>query len=284
MKNKNNNIKKYIKKFPIITHLGRFIIDYINKSRKPITTVDGFKITGNKSMMEGSFEPDETQIINKILKTTTVFINIGANIGYFILHSIKSGCKYNIAIEPMKSNINSLIKNLEINEWESKVEIYPIAVSSDIGVVSLYGVGTGASMIEGWANSSTHIKSKVPLNTLDNIAGERFNAMDCLILIDIEGGEYLALQGGLKLVKKNPKPIWIVEVCLNEHLKEINNNFIKVFKIFYENGYQAWTCEINPKKIEFSDVEFMQKTGINKFNTHNFIFSTEDKMRIIGLI
>jgi hypothetical protein len=44
----------------------------------------GFKFIGNKSMMNSLFEPCETEIVKKIFPKVNLFINVGANIGYYV--------------------------------------------------------------------------------------------------------------------------------------------------------------------------------------------------------
>ena len=200
-------LKKFVKKFPVITHAVRVVIDTSLKIQKPTITPHKFKLTGNKFMRQGCFEPIETEIVRSFLKKSSVFINVGANIGYYVLHSIASGCKTNIAIEPLKSNVTCLINNLHVNGWENLVEIYPMAVSNQIGVVKIFGVGTGASIVSGWANSSKSVSNMVPLNTLANIVGNRFSGQECFILMDVEGAEFYALEGAKKLLSQYPKPV-----------------------------------------------------------------------------
>jgi FkbM family methyltransferase len=271
-------LKNYVKKFPLINHLARVILDKTIKNRRAIKTINGFKLTGNKMMMSGCFEPVETFVAITILKKSNVFINVGANIGYYLLHSINVGCPINIGIEPLKSNLDCLIKNLDANSWCDFVEIYQTAVSSKVGVVELYGIGTGASIVSGWANSPNNFSNYVPINTLDNIIGSRFNGQNCFVLMDIEGSEYEALKGAKALLDQHPKPIWMVEICVNEHMKDINPNLQSTFEIFFSLGYDAWTCELRPRKIEINEIIEINKTKIDTLKTHNFIFATNEQM------
>ncbi|MCG2775339.1 MAG: hypothetical protein L6406_06610 [Desulfobacterales bacterium] len=43
----------------------------------------GFQLIGSRAMQDGTFEPLETDIIRSILEKSDVFIDIGANVGYF---------------------------------------------------------------------------------------------------------------------------------------------------------------------------------------------------------
>jgi len=57
-------------------------------------------------MMRGVFEPTETQIIRDLVKEAGVFIDVGANIGYYVCHALQANplCAV-IALEPLPSNL-----------------------------------------------------------------------------------------------------------------------------------------------------------------------------------
>jgi len=56
--------------------------------------------------MRGVFEPTETQIIRDLVKEAGVFIDVGANIGYYVCHALQANplCAV-IALEPLPSNL-----------------------------------------------------------------------------------------------------------------------------------------------------------------------------------
>jgi hypothetical protein len=72
----------------------------------------GFKLIGSHSvhhqgMQAGLFEPEETEVIRHHLRKADVFIDVGANIGFYSCIARSDG-KYVVAIEPLIQNLRYL--------------------------------------------------------------------------------------------------------------------------------------------------------------------------------
>jgi FkbM family methyltransferase len=245
----------------------------------PKDTPMGFKLIGNGLMENGLFEPEETYIVGILLNQVDTFVNIGANIGYYCCHALLKS-KPTIAFEPEPQNLKFLLRNIRANNWGDKIEIYPVAISNKVGIVEIYGgtsgVSTGASLLQGWANTPSNLVDIVPATTLDLVIGERLKGQKILVLMDIEGFEFYALQGASRLIKQNPKPFWIIEICMRDHQPKnvsINPNLISTFSIFWENGYEAFTATQKPRKITKDELISIVNGGENTTGTHNFIFA-----------
>ena len=159
-------LKPFIERYPILAATYRAGRDaWVMNHQKPQLTPFGFKFMGHRDMQLGNFEPEETTLIKSFLTKTDVFVDVGANIGFYTCLA-RSANKYVIAIEPLFQNLSYLVINLIENNWND-VEIYPVGVSDRIGIASLYGSGTGASLIAGWAESSLHHRSAIAVSTLD---------------------------------------------------------------------------------------------------------------------
>lgn len=245
---------------------------------EPKDTPLGFKLIGSEAMEQGSFEPEETFLVGKLLGKVEHFINVGANIGYYCCLALQKNLPV-IAFEPESQNVKFLIKNVQANNWESRIEIYPIALSSKVGIVNIYGGGTGASLLKGWADTPSSLVAAIPTSTLDLIVGDRLNNRRTLVLIDIEGAEFYALQGALKLIKQTPKPMWMIEICVHEHQPQgvpINPNLLPTFSVFWDSGYDAYTATKNPRLVTRDELEAIVNGGANTIDTHNFIFAEKD--------
>lgn len=144
--------KPIVERFPKLAMIYRSVRDSWQTYEEPKETPMGFKLVGNQSMQKGQFEPEETQIVKKIVSFVDVVINVGANIGYYCCIAL-SQRKYVIAFEPINLNLRYLLRNIKANNWESLIEVYPMALSDKVGVIEIYGGGTGASLVEGWAGS-----------------------------------------------------------------------------------------------------------------------------------
>lgn len=238
------------------------------------TTPFGFRFKGNEAMEAGTFEPEETFIIQKLLDSSDAFVNVGANIGYYCCMAMAKGVR-TIALEPMEVNLQLLQQNLVSNDFTQGVEIFPIAASERPGIVKIYGNGTGASLIKGWAGVSEDFFTHAPSNTLDNILGNRFESLRTLYLVDIEGAEFEALQGAHGILAQSQHATWVVEICVSEHQPQgrtLNPRLLDTFQIFWRHGYEAHTASRQPRPVTQAMVEQIVSSGTDTLGTHNFIF------------
>jgi FkbM family methyltransferase len=238
------------------------------------TTPLGFRFLGNEAMETGSFEPEETRLVASLMAQVDQFVNIGANIGYYCCLALQKGLPV-IAFEPEHNNLKVLLRNIRENAWNERIEIHPVALSDCAGIVDIYGSGTGASLLRGWANTPDHLVASIPASTLDLSLGARLQGTKTLILMDIEGAEYAALQGGLATLRQDPKPIWMVEICSHQHQPagvNINPKLLQTFDLFWESGYTAYTASATPRVLQRSEVQAIAQGGADTLQLHNFIF------------
>ena len=109
-------------KFPKIAAAYRYIRDNRRLLHEPKETPLGFKLIGNKAMENGVFESEETELVKRILPEVDIFINIGANIGYYCCIALQQG-KFTVAVEPVSRNLHYLYKNMKANNWDNSIEI-----------------------------------------------------------------------------------------------------------------------------------------------------------------
>lgn len=241
-------------------------------NRPPSQTSLGFLFNGNRLMESGKFEPVETELIKQLLKKVDVVINVGANIGYYCCIALANGKKV-VAFEPMPTNLHYLCRNVYANGWSSMFECYPVALSNNKGLVSIYGSGTGASLIKGW--SGQNYSTIVPAFTLDSLLNDVYLSKRLLVIIDVEGAEYAMLQGAAKLLASKVPPIWFVEISVTQHQPKgvtINPSLLKTFDFFYDNGYSAITADHKKRLVTRDELLDVERTSTDTLNTHNFIF------------
>lgn len=271
--------KPIVERFPKLAMIYRYVRDSRQIYEEPQETTMGFKLVGDQSMQTGQFEPEETQIVKTLFSSVDVVINVGANIGYYCCIALSQE-KYVIAFEPINLNLRYLLRNIKANNWESRIEVYPMALSNKVGVIEIYGGGTRASLVSGWDGTSEQDVTLVPTSTLDNVLGSRFQGKRCFILIDIEGAEQLMLEGASSFINMEPKPMWMIEVSLSQHQPKgvsINPNLSSTFHIFWNRGYEAWTADKQCRIIYPDEIEEIVKSGMDTLHTNNFLFIEKGK-------
>jgi FkbM family methyltransferase len=239
----------------------------------------GFKFYGHLQMQEGIFEDEEIQIAKLLMKCSDVFVDIGANVGYYTCLACYEGCKAVLAVEPLPENLKYLYGNISSNEWENRVEVWPVGVSNHPSISTIYSEGTGASLIKGWAGSSELMRQTIAVNTIDNLMAARFLSGQIFVKIDIEGVEYDALQGGKSLLSRDIKPRWLVEITLSEHRKgALNERFLDTFTLFFDEGYLCYSIAGGLVKISEPDVKrYASGEQDSRFRTNFLFISKSDK-------
>jgi len=237
----------------------------------------GFFFNGPSSMEKGEFEPQETTIIESLLGSFDMFVNIGANTGYYVCKALSHGVP-TIAFEPNQLNVNMLLRNIEANEFEADFQLFPIALSNQNGVLPMYGGSTGASLIDGWAGQKN--KCLVPISKFDRTAKSLVDDKSCLVLIDIEGAELDCLQGAETLLTAS-RNVFLIEISIGEHQRvgvNINPNLVETFNLMFEHGFDAFTADKSLKKVELNEINEIALSGIDSLITHNFVFTKDSSI------
>jgi len=175
----------------------------------------GLRQTFQAYAMNRIHEEATTGILKKIIKPGDIFLDLGANIGYFSLLAAKlTGEKGKVfAFEPEPKNFYYLQKNIEINNYKN---IYPFqkAVSDKNGTTELFiceydsGHHTinqyGGVEVYSHGRPTEKIAIKVDTVKLDDFLADKTDHVD-IIKMDIEGAEALAVEGMRNILADNKK-------------------------------------------------------------------------------
>jgi FkbM family methyltransferase len=194
-----------------------------------IETMEGFRICISKEDMvcgglrgSGEYEPAVTSVVKRVLREGMTFVDIGANIGYFTLLAsaiVRDGGKV-FAVEPYHYNLKLLCINLQLNAVQN-VEILPFALADRKGFLNYdNSAGNSGNVFKiGLTIESMLDSVLVYAVRLDNeLVSDK--PVD-LIKMDIEGAEYLAVQGMQQLIERD-KPIIISEFSA-DFLQSVSN-------------------------------------------------------------
>lgn len=244
------------------------------RSSTQTPTPFGFRLAGHEAMASGAFEPEETAFLESKLQTSDVFVDVGANVGFYVCLAATRGTRV-IAIEPLRENQDYLYRNVEHNGLRD-VEIFPMAVGDTAGLLPIYGGATGASLVSGWAGATKEHRTTVPITTLDTILGDRFEGRRLLLKVDVEGAELAVVRGAARTLARHPRPIWMIEVCLTEHHPDgLNRDFGEVFETMWNAGYRAFTIGKERREIHPTDVARWTTARRKDFGGHNYEFSSD---------
>jgi len=163
-------------------------------------------------------EDDVDQFIRKNLCEGDVFVDVGANVGYYTLLASKLVGKSGrvIAVEPVPQTVAILKKNIRLNCDRNVVVIDKAAWSSKMKIQMSIPKGFyGQASAVGLHKSSAFYKLDVETVSMDEIT-KKFRIRTIKILkIDVEGSELQVLCGAKKTLEKTKYVI--IELSNNIH-------------------------------------------------------------------
>ena len=211
-------------------------------------TVFGFAMNSTDEMVTGRFEPEETALVRTLLARADRFVNVGANTGYYCMFARRAGLPVT-ALEPVPGTAAILLENLAENGLDGGTTVLPVAAGPVPGSARIYGVGTGASLLRGWAGNPLSLSQIVPVVRLDDVVAPPGQTERVLILMDVEGFEYPALQGATRLLSSDPKPVWMIEIVQEGSGTAKSAAIQQTFDLMRDTGYVARCAQSGMQRV-----------------------------------
>jgi FkbM family methyltransferase len=248
-----------------------------NIDQIPIETKDGLIMYLNPTDRNVSYliftnkehEPFETLILKYFLQKNSVYVDIGANIGYFslIAGSIAKNGKV-FSFEPYPLNFELLEKNIIANNF-ANIQTFQYAVSNQNTFVDIFSSDANKGNVRLFKNDLEGYMEEHQLNklvkctTLDTILDDSIDPD--IIKMDIQGGEMLALKGMKKIIQKTNELVlftefWPEAITLN---KESPAEFLQLLQ---DLDFEIYDIDINKNKlIKKSNTQLLEDYPIEKY-------------------
>ena len=200
-------------------------------------------------------------ILNQIKNDNTIFIDIGCNYGAYSIPIAKIKNKISIyCFDPSEKALNQLKDNIKLNDVQNIKHF-------KIGIGEKNRIAFFNDEIRNYKNSGSYeinnknLGSKILINSIDNLIENKeiIPKKNIIIKMDVEGYEFMALQGLIKTIKNFETFIFFefsIKLVLN------HDNFLISFKKFLkENNLKIFDLEFYEVKIEdlFSRVKHLPK-------------------------
>lgn len=157
------------------------------------------------------YEPLTSALVEALTRRPCVFVDVGANVGYYSMLVASSGPGVRVlAIEP-NPKMNSLLRgNVKANQLP--VETFELALSATSGIARLYLAKSdhSATLVSDFEPAFVG-EVEVTTASLDSFLDEHAPAGRCVIKIDVEGHEGQVLLGATRTLSSREADI-IVEV------------------------------------------------------------------------
>ena len=234
------------KSIRVLIHYGFIVVKKL-VPKSSILEVNGYKMRvmkGDPGISQElqtfrTHEPLSTKLIADLLQKGMTCLDIGANIGYYVLLESKIVGNEGkvLAIEPSPPNYECIKNNLDL-ENTTNVNAYNFAAGDTEGEIRFFinKRSNGCKvLLEGEKPPNRPgIITNVPIKMIDNFLEEiKIDHID-FVRMDVEGYELNIFEGMKNTIKKS-KPIIQLEVHKGRMGIEKTNKF---FEFFENNGYE----------------------------------------------
>ena len=178
-----------------------------------ICEIQGFKIRRGKSMryliLAEEYEPAETDLIKKYVKSGMIVFDLGANIGWFtmILSKLVGNSGHVYSFEPDPDYFQTLKENIQLNHL-TNVSLFQMGVSNTSGVRNFSLNKEFGTLVIGSKQKKDSLQ--IETTTLDDFCKKNQIKID-FFKMDVEGSEMLVLDGMKESIKNNPDMKFITE-------------------------------------------------------------------------
>jgi FkbM family methyltransferase len=197
-------------------------------------------------LMHGEWEPEETELVKKLIKPGDVFVDVGANLGYYTLLAIRVGASQVYALEAQESTYELLGKNVIINWMSSVVRYEHLAVFSHTTDLEFFvrnsypgnsSIGVASpDQLTKWFDTAT--KVKVHAVSLDDYFADKPTKID-LLKVDVEGAEPAVFEGARRILSENHNIKVLVEWSPDQ-MATAQQNPEPMVDLWAELGFRAF--------------------------------------------
>ena len=224
-----------------------------------------------------NWEPSETSFVLSILKKRSVFLDVGAHLGWFtVLAAHRVGPEGRVySFEPRPEIFEHLRASVEDNGYQDRCILRCAALSDRVGTTTIAAFSAEfnsghAFMVTGDPPTGARLVKDIPTMTLDGLDWDR--RID-VIKIDVEGAEAMVARGGRELLRLH-RPV-IVSELFPRWLRDVSgispDDFMKFLK---ELGYQLFELTTHGVGREIHSLKRVQSFDDDYFT--NIVALTEE--------
>ncbi|WP_109156055.1 MULTISPECIES: FkbM family methyltransferase [unclassified Azospirillum] len=256
----------------IAKKIARFVIKAANRGGVSITVQvrsgvgQGLRIqllNATRDHLNGTCEPPVQQCLADCLKSGDVFLDIGANIGFFsIIAARLVGIRGRVvAVEPVLANVSCIQENARVNGL-GNVTVLPVAAGAcnGTGTLHLTAHSGGATLSSDDLPPDVTDKTEVPVLSIDGLIDSGRIAVPAMVKIDVEGTE-LAVLDGMRRTLDSHHPMIVFEVD-DERPAAAEAKYAALAARLAQHGYRVERLERSYQGIAWSVIHgFAQWDG-----------------------
>jgi FkbM family methyltransferase len=194
--------------------------------------------------LQDAYEPAETRFVRGILTANDIFVDVGANIGWyaFLASTIIGDGGHIHAFEPRRPIVDYLQRTVTLNGLDKLITVQPIGLSNEkkseiLMWEAISGNGGGASFARDDA-SADMVCQTIEVRSLDSLD---LGHVD-VIKIDVEGAEPLVIEGATTTIERD-RPIILTEVLPSQLKRVSGRSPQQYFEFFLSRNYRGFIVD-----------------------------------------
>jgi FkbM family methyltransferase len=196
----------------------------------------------------GAYEPEEAAAIEALVRPGSVFVDIGANLGYFTCLAARAAGPTGrvFAFEPDRLNVRLLRRNVRANGF-GNVTVIPAAVGARDGEIALYRSEINHTDHRVYDHGDGRPSSRVRLVALDSYfpRGSRID----ILKVDIQGFEGQAFAGMRRILTEQRDRLVILTEFFPDGLERAGSGPSELLAFFATAGLRTWFIDGTPADL-----------------------------------
>jgi len=218
--------------------------------------VDPRDLCGRYIYYFGIWEPNLTNWISSRLKDGDVFVDVGANVGYFsLLAATLVGRGHVVAVEPTPRAFNMLQESSR-RSHAVNVRAVNVAAWHEPSVLKIFsGVNLGMStLMSDWAAQGKHSEcGDVPAARLSDVLTPEEIRSTRVVKIDVEGAEWHVIQGMAELFENCRDDLEVIVEVTPKLLAAEHHTADELLALFARRGYRPYLLENDYSPFVYCD-------------------------------
>jgi FkbM family methyltransferase len=193
---------------------------------------------------EGIWEPYETALVLAALQPGDVFVDVGANIGYYPViaaGNVGPGGAI-LAFEPDPDNFRLLEENLRLNGCDQVATAFRAGLADTAGPGHLYLSEDNAGDHQIFATGGDRRSLAVTLHNGADFLRSRVTRLD-LLKVDVQGAEYAVMAGLLPLLVALPRVPRIIIELTPLSLRQAGSSGRALIELLATLGQPLWIID-----------------------------------------
>jgi len=213
-------------------------------------------------------EPETILWINNYASKSSVFYDVGSNIGVYSLYAASINPSLNIfSFEPYRKNYSMLVKNIQLNNYNN-LHAFNIAIS-DKNQLQTFRIGderVGGSNFFNIKLKKKNLRSQKTISfSLDFLIKKYRFPTPTFLKIDIDKNERKVINGMTNLLKNTSLKSILIELNSFSDIK-FTKKFLKKFNFFPDDKYNNYLnhSDNRRRRNQNSSTNLVFKRGLNK--------------------